>query len=122
MTNDETQSYAPQKSKRKARRLRQQCCLTLLSSASVAKAMASVVVDHAGRLHEGVADGCSHESKTTAFEVFAHRIRFACARGHAPGPDPIVFLRLPANKLPNIAVEGAELFLYREECSRVRNC
>jgi hypothetical protein len=39
----------------------------LASMTSVAKAIARVVVDHAGSLHESVADGRSDESEAAAF-------------------------------------------------------
>jgi hypothetical protein len=42
----------------------------------VVKAIARVVVDHAGSLHESVTDGGSDESKASAFQVLAHRVGF----------------------------------------------
>ncbi len=88
----------------------------------VAKAVARVVVDHAGSLHESVADGRSDESEAAAFQVLAHGVRFACARGYAPRGRPFVLLWPAADKLPDVTVERAKFLLYLEECLRVRNC
>jgi hypothetical protein len=88
----------------------------------IAEAVAGVIVDHAGGLHEGVADGGPDESEAAVFEVFAHLVRFGCACGQSARSCPFVFLRLPADELPNVLVECAELFLYGQECLRVGNC
>src|ERR1700722_2953815 len=87
----------------------------------IAKAVAGVVVDHAGGLHEGVADGAADKSEAAAFEVFAHLVRLACASRQSSRSCPLVFLRLPADKLPDVTVKCAELFLYSLECLRVGN-
>ena len=128
MRDNDLQSYAALKSKRKPsaglgklvnqdlRIIRQ----TLL--ARIAKAAARVVVDHASGLHESVADGGSGESETAAFEVFAHLVRFACTSGQSSRSCPSVFLRLPTDELPDVAVKSPELSLYRQECLRVGNC
>src|SRR6202522_2691653 len=88
----------------------------------VAEAVADVVVDHAGSLHESVADGRSDESKASAFQVLAHGVRFGRARRYAPRGGPFVLLRPAADKLPDVTVERAKFLLYREERLRIRNC
>ena len=72
MTNNDAQSYAPLTSKRKPSA---QCVLSV-GMRLVVKAIARVVVDHAGSLHESVADGGSDESEPAAFQVLAHRVGF----------------------------------------------
>src|SRR5438309_10268261 len=44
------------------------------------KAAAVVVVDHAGGLHEGVADGRAHELEAAADQIFAQSVGFGGAR------------------------------------------
>ena len=45
-----------------------------LGERGVAEAGGVVVVDHAGGLHEGVADGGTDEAEAAALKVFAHGV------------------------------------------------
>src|SRR4030081_2449730 len=46
----------------------------LCTELTIAEAGGGVVVDHADRLHEGVANGAADEAKPAFFQVFAHRV------------------------------------------------
>ena len=81
-----------------------------------------VVVDHAGRLHERVANRRPDELEAAPDEVFAHGHglgRDCRTVGHAPEP---VVDRLAACELPDVTVEGPVLFLYIEEVLGVDDC
>src|SRR5690349_17854478 len=84
-----------------------------------AEAVCRVVVDHADRLHEGVADGRADEGKAAPLEIRAHRVRLARARGHLGERSRGVDARLAADEAPDIGVEAAELVLHGEEGLRV---
>src|SRR6185503_6727995 len=65
------------------------------------EAVGRVIVDHAGSLHERVADRGPDELEPALLQVAAHR--------------------LVVGKLPDVAIEGAEFLLHRQERSRVRD-
>jgi hypothetical protein len=73
-----------------------------------------VVVHHARRLHEGVADRGSHELESAAQQLLAHRFargdRLAVARAAH---------RLAADEAPDELVERSEFPLHLEEGARV---
>jgi len=81
----------------------------------VAEAIRGVIVDHAYGLHEGVADGRSHELEAAAQQIFAHGVGLGCSRGKRPKRPPFIHFRLPADELPDVLIETAELFLDSEE-------
>jgi hypothetical protein len=80
-----------------------------------------VIIDHAHRLHEGVADGRSNEIKPTLFQVFAHGVRGRSSRGNLLERPWRIHLRLAVHELPNVTIEGTKLFLYAEKCLGIRN-
>src|SRR5579863_4473986 len=77
----------------------------------VAEAVHCVIVHHSDCLHEGVADGGTHELKTAARQVFAHRVGFARACRHLLQGPPDVALRRAVDKFPDVAVERAAFVL-----------
>ena len=77
----------------------------------MAKAVGRVIVDHADRLHEGVANGRSHEREAESFQVPAHRVRFRAARRHLRQRGPGVLPGLTIHVTPQEGVESAVLFL-----------
>src|SRR6185503_9643838 len=85
---------------------------------AVAIAAGEMVVDHAGRLHEGVADGRADEAEAALLQVLAHRVRFGGARRDVVALAPVLD-RLAADELPDVAVERAELLLHGEKRLRV---
>src|SRR5690242_19571841 len=83
--------------------------------------MYEVVVDHAGGLHERIADGRADELEAASLQILAQ-----CSGFHRQSRDflrrlPFVLYRLAADELPNVGVETAELLLYSNECPGVLN-
>src|SRR5208282_536712 len=82
----------------------------------IAETLHRVVVYHAGGLHESVADGGADEVEATFLQILAHRVRFR-SPGRNPLPQPPgVHSRFAPDKLPDIAIERAELLLHRQKC------
>ena len=73
-----------------------------------------MVIDHADRLHEGVADGRADKAEAARFQVLAQRVGLRRARRDVLALA-LVLQRLAADEGPNIPVERAEFLLYREE-------
>jgi hypothetical protein len=78
MTNNDLQSYAALNSKRKpitqGARLRVAHQTPGLPTSDISEAIAGVVVNQAGGLHEGVTDSGAHEAEAAALQVFAHGV------------------------------------------------
>src|SRR5437870_4341524 len=70
-----------------------------------------VVVDHAGGLHVGVADGGAHELEAAGLEVLAHGVGQRVPGRDLPRAEPAVVPRPSFHEPPDIAVEAAELGL-----------
>src|SRR5712691_7002165 len=83
---------------------------------AVTEAGDEVVVHHADGLHEGVADGRSHEAEVSLGECRAHRVRLPGAGGEIAQRAPAKLLRLPADEVPEKGAERAVRFLEPEEC------
>src|SRR3954471_17846562 len=73
-----------------------------------AEAGVDVVVHHADGLHEGVADGGTHEAESPPLELLAHRLGLGRVRRNLAGP-PVVHPGLAAHELPEEPVERARL-------------
>ncbi len=54
-----------------------------------------VIVDHAGRLHQRVRDGCAHELESALEQVAAHGIGCGRARGHVGHAAPAIDSQFP---------------------------
>ena len=80
-----------------------------------------MVVHHPDSLHEGVADRGADEAESTLFQIFAQRVRFPGAAGYLPGRSPSIRLRLAADERPDVAVEGAKLFLNGQKRLAIRD-
>src|SRR2546430_868502 len=85
----------------------------------MAEAGDEVVIHHAHRLHERVADGRSHEAEAPLEESGAHGVRFPGARRKVAQGASTVLLRGPAHEAPEKGAERAALPLEREECPGV---
>src|SRR6266404_146909 len=83
---------------------------------AVTEAADEVVVHHADGLHEGVADGRSHEAKAPLGEGRAHRVRLPGAGGKIAQCAPAKLFGLPADEVPEKGAERAVRFLEVEEC------
>src|SRR5205823_12303247 len=79
-----------------------------------------VVIDHAGRLHESVANGRTHEFESAADQVFAHGVRLGGARRRMGAIATMLQIAF-AGELPDISIEAAEFFLHGKKCFGVRN-
>ena len=73
-----------------------------------------MIVDHAGGLHQRIADGRADELESALNQVAAHGVGFGCAGWHLSHSSPTILLRLVADKTPEVSVETAELFPDRE--------
>ena len=81
-----------------------------------------MVIDQARRLHEGIADCRTDKLEAAFFEGFAHGVRFAGRGGDVfEGPAPVADSG-PADKLPDIGIEGAKFLLDLKEGTRVGHC
>src|SRR5262249_44917900 len=88
---------------------------------AVAGARNDVVVHHAHRLHEGVADGRAHESEPELLQVPAQGVRLGGTGRNLAQSLPRVLPRRAVDEAPDVAVEAPELLLHREEHARVRD-
>src|SRR5262249_52259416 len=73
-----------------------------------------VVVDHAGRLHEGIDDAGPDELEAAPRQLFGHRARYRRLRRHLRGRAETVDLGPAADELPKEPRE-ARPFLYDVE-------
>src|SRR5712671_526667 len=83
-----------------------------------AEATPGVVVHDPDRLQERVHDGRAHEAKAAFHEVPRNLVAERRARGHRTAARAVDD-RLTRDIRPQVAVEGAELALHREERPRV---
>src|ERR1700681_4628170 len=72
----------------------------LRSQLTIAKAVECMVIDHACRLHESVADSRAHKVEAAFLQIFTHRVRFRGAGGEALPRLPGVHSRLASGELP----------------------
>src|SRR5438105_11317293 len=78
-----------------------------------------MIVDHAGRLHQRVADSRADEFKSALNQVPAHGVGCRCARRDLSHSLPTILFRFAADKAPEVPVETAELFPNREKGVRI---
>src|SRR5215469_657668 len=81
----------------------------------VAEAGDEVIVDQSDGLHKRVADGGTDEVEAAMLEVFAHVVALCSAGRDLLERTERVDARPAADELPDVAVEGSELFLNFEE-------
>jgi len=74
-----------------------------------------VIVDHADRLHERVADGRSDEGESASLQVLAHRVGLGGAGRNVLRPGGVVDDGAAADKLPDVGVEAAEFLLHGQK-------
>src|SRR5438046_9121389 len=80
-----------------------------------------MVVDHARRLHEGVANRRPDEGESSGLQVRAQGIRFARARGNLPQTPPSVGPWWALNEHPEVGIDAAELLPNGQDRPRVPN-
>src|SRR5207244_3158485 len=78
-----------------------------------------MIIDHAGRLHQRVADSRADKFESALNEVPAHGVGFQCARRDLSHSPPTILFRFAADKAPEVPVETAELFPNREKGVRI---
>ena len=88
---------------------------------SISKAPHQVIVDHADRLHEGIAYGSAHEREAPLLQVFAHSVRLYCAARYLLVRFPGVPLRITRDEFPDVGVKAAEFLLDFEKRLGVLN-
>ena len=74
-----------------------------------------MIVDHAGCLHECVADRRADEFESASQQIAAHGVGFGSARGTSANVRQTILDWLAANKAPEISVEGSEFFFNGEK-------
>src|SRR5207237_306708 len=89
--------------------------LTDLPQFPMTETIDHMIVHHAHRLHECVADRAPHELESSPFQLLAHAIGFKGPRWDFLDRSPGVLLRLVANESPNIPVETPRLILHGQE-------
>ncbi len=80
-----------------------------------------MVIDHARRLHEGVANRRPDEGESSGLQVRAQGVRFAGARGNLPQTLPSVGPGSALNEPPEVGIEAAELLPNGQDRPRVPN-
>ncbi len=81
----------------------------------IAEAIDCVVIDHSGRLHEGVTDRGANKVEASLLQIFAHGVGFRSASREFLSSPPPIHARLAADKLPDVAVKTSKFFLNRQE-------
>src|SRR5258707_1167730 len=89
------------------------------TSFGIAETLNRMVVHQPRGLHEGIADGRADEVEAAFLQILAHLVRFRSARRNSLPQPPGVHSRCATDKLPDVAIERAELPLYRQKCSGV---
>ena len=88
----------------------------------VARTSDEVIVDHACRLHKGVADRRTDEFESASQQIAAHGVGFSGARWYVSQRSPTILYRVAANEAPEISVETSEFLSNGEEVFRVLDC
>ena len=78
-----------------------------------------MVVDHADRLHEGVADCRSDELESALLHVLAHYIGFSRVIWNVGQSLPAISDRHAIDESPYVGVECAEFLARLQECLRI---
>src|SRR6266481_580661 len=88
----------------------------------VSRTCYEVIVDHAGCLHECVADRRADEFESASQQIAAHGVGFGGARWHLSQSAPTILDWRAADEGPEISVESSEFFSHLEEPFRVLDC
>src|ERR1700687_2494933 len=85
----------------------------------VSEAINGVIIDHAHRLHKGVADGRPDELETSAQQISAQGIRLRRPRGNLLERSPLVHPRCATDKAPHVGIKTPEFVVYRKKGLRI---
>src|SRR5205823_6063804 len=86
---------------------------------AAAEAIDHVIIDHAGGLHERIANGRADEAEAARLEIATEHARGVRHRGHLTRRAPAVLDRLAVDVPPEPGVERALRALHGEERARV---
>ena len=81
----------------------------------MSRARDEMVVDHAGRLHQGVADRRTDELESALNQITAYGVGFRRARRYLSHASPTVSFRFAADETPQVRVEAREFFSHGEK-------
>ena len=81
-----------------------------------------MIVDHAGCLHECVADRRADKFESAPQQIAAHGVGFGGARGYVSQCAPTILDWRAADEAPEISVETSEFLSNGEEILRVLDC
>src|SRR5262249_49373496 len=79
------------------------------------EARREVIVDEAGGLHEGVADGGPHEGEAAPLEIAAERLRDGGLRRYVPRLAPAILERTILHEAPHVGGEAPVLAPHGEK-------
>src|ERR1700675_423742 len=91
----------------------------LLPDLPITETIDEVIVYHADRLHMGIHDRRTNETKSATLKVLAERVGCVRSRRNLSHDLPSVKLWPSVNESPAIGVEASELFLDFEKGARV---
>ena len=69
------------------------------------RARYKVIVNHAGRLHKGIADRGADKLESAPQQIAAHGVGFYRPGGHLRQVSPAILFRLAADETPEVSVE-----------------
>src|SRR6266567_3046634 len=92
---------------------------TYATECRVSRTRYQVIVDHARRLHQRVANRRADEFESAPQQIAAHRVGFGCPRGHVGHVPPAILDWLADDEAPQVLVEAFHFFTQREERLRI---
>src|SRR5205814_4693359 len=96
-------------------------CAVHATEFHVSRTCHQVIVDHADRLHQRVADRGADEFESASQQIAAHRVGFGRACGQLRHGAPAILDWLAADKTPEVRVKTPELFTHGKRHPRVLN-
>src|SRR5438067_4948921 len=88
----------------------------------VARTRYDVIVDHAGCLHERIADCRTDKFEAALQQIATHDVGFGCARGNLGHGSPAILNWFAIDEVPHISIESSEFFAHGEKCLCVPDC
>src|SRR5947208_7504370 len=88
----------------------------------VSRACDKMIIDHARRLHQRVANRRTDEFESASQQILAHRVGFGRACRYISQCSPTILERIAADETPQVSVERSEFFSHAEKPFRVLDC
>src|SRR6266487_3240850 len=82
---------------------------TYATECRVSRTRYQVIVDHARRLHQRVANCRARELESAPQQIAAHCVGFLGPRRHVRHAPPLILDWLPADKTPHVVIETLQL-------------